>query len=297
MRYSVEAFILPELGDVELAKLTATQLKRWLDDLARRPARLRTRNGDKQRHRERSNDGDAHRARRATVNRIRVILVRALNLAFENGHVASDQAWRRVRPFKGVDKARVRYLTVAEAKRLINAANPEFRPLLQGALLTGARYGQLAKLVTSDFNADSGTLRLRTRKGDGSERVYHVHLTDEARAFFRAVCAGRPGTERIFTHANGEPWGKSHQEIPMVKASRRAGISPAVNLHTTRHTFASHAAMNGAPLLVIAQALGHTDTRMVEKHYGHLAPSYAADQIRRAAPTYGIKPGNVQPLA
>jgi len=190
----------------------------------------------------------------------------------------------------------VRYLSVAEAKRLINAASPDFRQLLQGALLTGARYGQLAQLTVSDLNTDAGTLRLRTRKGDGSERAYHAHLSDEALAFFRAAVAGRPGKDLIFTHADGTPWEKSHQDIPIEEASRHAGISPPVNFHVTRHTFASHAVMNGAPLLVVAQALGHTDTRMVEKHYSHLAPSYAADAIRKAAPIYGIKPGNVRPL-
>ena len=82
----------------------------------------------------------------------------------------------------------------------------------------------------------------------------------------------------------------------MREASERAGISPAVNFHATRHTFASHAVMNGAPLLVVAQALGHADTRQIEKHYGHLAPSYAADAIRKAAPRYGIVLGNIQPL-
>jgi len=47
--------------------------------------------------------------------------------------------------------------------------------------------------------------------------------------------------------------------------------------------------MNGAPLMVVAKNLGHTDTRMVEKHYGHLAPSYIADAIRAAAPRLGSK--------
>ena len=46
--------------------------------------------------------------------------------------------------------------------------------------------------------------------------------------------------------------------------------------------------MNGAPLMVVARNLGHADTRMVEKHYGHLAPSYIADAIRAAAPRFGI---------
>jgi hypothetical protein len=43
-------------------------------------------------------------------------------------------------------------------------------------------------------------------------------------------------------------------------------------------------ALWGAPLMVVAQALGHADTRMVDKHYAHLAPSYVADTIRRMAP-------------
>jgi len=42
--------------------------------------------------------------------------------------------------------------------------------------------------------------------------------------------------------------------------------------------------------MVVARNLGHADTRMVERHYGHLAPSYIADAIRAAAPKFGIKP-------
>ena len=46
--------------------------------------------------------------------------------------------------------------------------------------------------------------------------------------------------------------------------------------------------MAGVPLLVVAKNLGHTDTRMVEKHYGHLAPSYIVDAIRNGAPKFGV---------
>ena len=35
--------------------------------------------------------------------------------------------------------------------------------------------------------------------------------------------------------------------------------------------------MGGMPLMVVARNLGHADTRMVERHYGHLAPSYVAE--------------------
>jgi hypothetical protein len=55
--------------------------------------------------------------------------------------------------------------------------------------------------------------------------------------------------------------------------------------------------MRGAPFAVIAAQLGHADTRMVERHYGHLAPSYIADTVRAAFGTLGIlEPSNVAPI-
>jgi hypothetical protein len=48
--------------------------------------------------------------------------------------------------------------------------------------------------------------------------------------------------------------------------------------------------MAAAPLLVVATNLGHTDTRMVEKHYGHLAADYVAREIRKAAPRFDVQP-------
>ena len=52
-----------------------------------------------------------------------------------------------------------------------------------------------------------------------------------------------------------------------------------------------------APLMVVAKNLGHVDTRMVERHYGHLAPSFVADAIRAAAPRFGmVESSNVESL-
>jgi integrase len=97
---------------------------------------------------------------------------------------------------------------------------------------------------------------------------------------------------------DGDRWGKSNQARPMAEACARAGIEPAVNFHALRHTYASHAVMSGAPLLVVAKNLGHSDTRMVEKHYGHLSQSFIADAIRAAAPRFGIADdGNVATIA
>jgi hypothetical protein len=56
--------------------------------------------------------------------------------------------------------------------------------------------------------------------------------------------------------------------------------------------------MNGVPLIVVAKNLGHSDTRMVEMHYGHLAKSYVADAIRAGAPRFGtVQETNIVGLA
>src|SRR5262249_46836255 len=182
----------------------------------------------------------------------------------------SNHAWgRKLKPFRDVETARVRYLTVAEAKRLINASDSEFRPLVQGALLTGARYGELARLEVADFNPDADTVTIRRSK---SGRARHIHLTEAGADFFRSVTAGRTGKERIFTRTDGSPWKPSAQARPMSEACARARV--AVVFHELRHTYASHCVMNGVPLLIVAKNLGHSDVRICERHYAHMASDH-----------------------
>ena len=85
---------------------------------------------------------------------------------------------------KNVDTARLRYLTIAEAQRLINASEPDFRQLVQAALQTGARYSELARLTVTDFNPDVGTVQILQSK---SGKPRHIVLTDEGSAFFKTT--------------------------------------------------------------------------------------------------------------
>jgi integrase len=212
------------------------------------------------------------------------MLKAALNRAFHADRVSSDSAWRRVRPFKRVDEAVVRYISLTECRRLVNTCPPDFRKLVQAALLTGCRYSELTRLKCEGFNGDSGTLAIRLAKG----KVRHVILTDEGRQVFQDWTIGRLGTDRVFLRTDGDPWGASHQKRPLDEASARAGISPSVNFHILRHTYASHLAMKGVPMGVIAAQLGHAVTRMTEKHYAHLSPSYVAQTIRANFPVLNL---------
>src|SRR5262249_33157608 len=288
-RHRVYTHIVPYLGDFQCDRLTTAEIQRWLRDLAARPARLRSKKDAKRpnfRELDKT-DHEAIRRRRASANRTLTVLKAGLNRAWREGKIPSDEQWRRVEPFDGVGAARVRYLTVAEVKRLLNACNPDFRRLVQAAVATGARYGELIALRVSDFNPDSGTIHVRTSK---SGKGRHIVLSDEGAALFKSLTAGKAGGSILLMRADGLPWKPAHQARPITEACKRAKISPPASFHVLRHTWASLAVMNGAPLMVVARNLGHADTRMVERHYGHLAPSYIADAIRATAPKFGIRP-------
>lgn len=123
-----------------VTKLTAKTINDWLVSLANSPARLRTAKGAEQQNVRATADTDeARRRRRSSANRILTILKAALNTAYRNGKAGADDAWRREKPFAKADAPKLRYLSDDEARRLVNACDPAFRPLVQAALLTGTR--------------------------------------------------------------------------------------------------------------------------------------------------------------
>ena len=140
-----------------------------------------------------------------------------------------------------------------------------------------------------DFNPDSATLQIRLSKSGKSR---HVVLTDEGAAFFAGLSAGRKGGETMI----GGNWLRNGQTRRMNAACKRGSIDPVISFHGLRHTWASLSVMAGMPLILVAKNLGHSDTRMVEKHYGHLAPSYVVDQVRKFAPRFGKVASNVKAI-
>jgi integrase len=290
--------ILPQLGHFRIDQLTTAQLRDWHTALAARPRMVWSGKGKPSRALPKSETDEAKRKRRSSANRVLGVLKSALNLAFRDHEKrcgATDKAWRNLAPFSGVDAARVGYLQRDECVRLIHAADEYFRPVANAALLTGCRYGELTRLVVGDFNADAGTLHVRQAKG-GKRR--HVILTDEGVAFFKALCAGKPGDALMLIRGpDGSSWKPSDQVHRMRKTCKNANLAP-INFHALRHTYASHAIMDGVSLMVVARNLGHVDTKMVEKHYGHLSTDHVTQMIRERIRPFGtVEESNVVPFA
>ncbi len=295
-RAVVAAHILPAFGSVDVSELTQLRVERWHLKLSQSAARRRSKKGGEPVFRPEPSTDDEKRARKETANRVLAVLKAMLTFAKRRRLTrASGEAWREALPFRGTTASRQRFLNPEEAQRLVNACPKDFRPLVQGALFTGARFGELSRLIVSDFNAANGTIYIGPSK---NLKTRHVVLTEEGQMFFKVHTAGRRGDQPMFlresfTTRNSQsakvirPWRKSEPARAVVVACENAGLEP-LTFHELRHTYASGLVNRGVPLAYVAAQLGHSGTLMVEKHYGHLAPSALAESIRTLAPKMGI---------
>lgn len=271
-----------EFGALECERLTRELIRSWRAGIAstvinaKKPTRPE----------------DAQRRRNATANRVTTLLKAALNFCcHEEKKISTDQAWRKLKPIVGTEFARKVDFDHPKVQRLVNACSGDFRKLVQGGLLTGARYGQLIRARVADFNAAAKTLFAKSAKGSSGEtKTYHIILDSESVAFFKALCAGRGCDALIFTNG-GAPWKEGEQIRLMNQACKNAGLVglDAIPFHGTRHIWASLAIMSGTSLFIVAQNFGHADTKQVEKVYGHLAKSFVKDAVEAGAPKFGFK--------
>jgi integrase len=208
----------------------------------------------------------------------------SLNHAVNSGKPANPDAWARLKKFRSADSARLRWLTVDEAQRLQNAAPPDLRMLVAAGLNTGCRAGELLALRAGDYDSRSHTLLIADSKSGKPRRV---PLTDDGVTLFERLTVGKLEDEPLFLRADGSPWYRVALVRAMRAACASARVRPAATFHVLRHTYASHLVQAGVPLIFVAETLGHSDARMVSRHYGHLAPSHVADAIRAALPKFG----------
>lgn len=276
---TINAHILPAFGNRRIASIRAPEIRAWLEALAAQPARLRTsRFGTEQRFKTAPKTANEKRARRATANRILNVLKAILNRAFADGLAPDDVEWRKVKPFPKVDEARIRFLTDAEAERLVNACPADLRALVRAALLTGCRYGELTGMKAMDVDLRGARVYVADSK---SGRPRHVSLNDEGLNLFRELLVGKTGEDRVFTRANGKPWGKNHHDRPLKEACEVAKVRPLVKFHELRHTYASRLAQSGVSMKAISLLLGHADTRITEKHYAHIDDATLAAAVKK----------------
>jgi len=218
------------------------------------------------------------------------ILLAALNLALRKKEFRGSPVWREVGPYEKTKSQRMRFLAIPDQVRLARVCPPDFQRLTKGALYTGSRYGELTHLTVADYNREAMSIYIPGHLTK-NRKARHIVLTAEA------TTAGRRAVEPMFVRDNevkrntregGLSWLPGDQRPFMEVACTTASIS-RLTFHELRHTAASTWIAAGMDLILVARQLGHGDTRMVEKHYGHLSPDGAAARFRSIAHELGLE--------
>ena len=270
-----------EISSIPVSRLTIRHLEQWKNRQALKP-RQHVSGTEYEIVTE-----DDKRSRKASANRSVAWLKAALSHCKNIGAItADDAAWRLLRPFKGVTRSgrknQASYLTEKQLGLLFEHIDDQcFLNLVKGAVYLGARYTELAQFRVGDWDADNETLTVVAGKGDKRRNIF---LGTAATSLLNQLCPGRQSDEPIFLKSNGTPWGKNHQQRPLERAVKAAGIKPRISFHGLRASYCSIYLMAGGNIFDLAKQLGHSDTQMLSQHYGHLSNTHRQEQARACEP-------------
>jgi integrase len=212
-----------------------------------------------------------------TVNNHLATLSKSLRCAEEWGKMST--ALPKIKRLK-TSSHRIDFLSPIESRQLIQDQNePMWNCMILVALRTGMRLGELLGLEWSDIDWERRLLTVRQSLVRGvmgtpkSGKMRHIPLAREA---YEALADMRRLRGRVFEIPGREI---THRVAANAihRICKRANVRK-VNWHLLRHTFASHLAMEGTPIPVVQQLLGHS-TIVMTMRYAHLSPSKLSEAV------------------
>ncbi|HEX5101482.1 MAG TPA: tyrosine-type recombinase/integrase [Polyangiaceae bacterium] len=217
------------------ATLGSTELRRWVDRLAR--------------------SGISSQRRRQHHAALRFLYSRTLGLP----NVTSFLSWPR-------DRERLTVvLSAAEVQRLLRALrSPTYRVFFTLLYATGLRLREACLLETRDIDAARGIIRVRHGKG-GRERI--VMLSPKLlRILRRYWSVARPPPPWLFASSRGTPVNGEVARQALKHAAVAAELSCQVTPRVLRHTFATHLLESGTDIRIIQALLGHRSIRTTARY-------------------------------
>ena len=275
-----KAYVLDDtrLAKLEVSKLTPAHIDSWRKRLIARPVKQGMR-GTKRKAEGYALDKLAKLRTPSTLNRDMTPFRAALNLAFEEGWVTTDFAWRgKLKPLEDADKKRELYLDKAQRTKFIGCALPDLALFLRGMAMLPVRPGALAQLKVGDFDKRLMVLRIKVDK-TGTRTIKLPQATAE---LFLAAAKDKLPTAPLFARADGSAWNKDSWKYPVKSAALAANMPDGTTAYTLRHSVITDLVHGGLDLLTVAQISG-TSVRMIEQHYGHLRGDVAANALAMLA--------------
>lgn len=219
----------------------------------------------------------------ATVKHVLVLLRRVYNWSREMGLYKGTNPTDSIKPPR-LNNQRVEFLSKQELGRLLEVLeawkNRRVALLVEFALFTGCRRGELLRLQWDDVDLDALTLRLRDPKG-GMDAV--LPLSEAAGDVLRAALECLPAPECPYVFPNGRGQRRRCIKKTWARIKERAELPNDFRFHGLRHSFASYLASSGeVTLYTIQKLLNHKSPRMTAR-YAHLLD----DTLRAGAGVMG----------
>ncbi|MBI4820868.1 MAG: site-specific integrase [Deltaproteobacteria bacterium] len=172
-----------------------------------------------------------------------------------------------------------RFLTLEQCRRLETGTTAYWLPMQILARKAGLRLGELCALEGEQFDLSNARVRIDRavwRGRVGSPKYGKTRVVDLSPA---TVSMLRPliGKGLVFPSTEGRMRLERKCDLGLRRCATRAGLEP-FGWHVLRHTYASHLAMAGVPLPVVAELMGHGDIR-VTMRYAHLSPTAKREAV------------------
>ncbi len=166
--------------------------------------------------------------------------------------------------------------TYSKLLRAAEAMEPEDELLVRAGGDAGLRRGEIIGLTDKAIDMERGMLVISTNivrgevGGTKGLKVRELPMSDELRSLLARCFNGRKG--HLLAQENGEPESAKMLRTRMGKIQKVAGIENKGSLHILRHTYCSHLAMGGVPVVEIQRLAGHAHLSTTMQ-YMHLAPN------------------------
>jgi len=181
--------------------------------------------------------------------------------------------------FYKLDNKRLRYLEKEEIRRLLSNCEGHLRDIVEFAINTGMRKGEIFNLKWHDVDWNNGLIHLlKTKNSEKRE----VPINDAVKDILARVKKD-PNSAYVFSSFNSKPFNDIKKSF--YTALKKSGIEN-FRFHDLRHTFASQLVMAGVDLLTVKELLGHKGIEMTLR-YSHLSCDHKKRAVKALDPLHG----------
>lgn len=213
-----------------------------------------------------------------TINNILTLFTSIINYSIKEEVITNDPVKYITK--EKVDNERERYLEIKEIRKLYDHVKYDKQLLLfcKLALTIGGRLATLLNISKKDIDFSNNIITLKDFKNNST---YKSFLTDEVLSMLLEWCQELNPQDKIFYDC---PSTIQKRLLSILHDLFNRGIDREdrknlVVLHTLRHTFASHLAINGTPIFTIQKLMNHRDIKMTLR-YAKLAPDSGKEAIK-----------------